>query len=148
MSYIDTFAHEFVGFFCNLPVYHPLETINDNPPGSADFNCDPTNLVIGGGSGEHPGLVLQRPDCAVAHFVTDWLKQYTHTLPAPPDAEETIWYAPWDVFLEDAISTSSEQVFAFAGWDTRTYHEFYQRCCSSAMHTPYDPKQDGWFEWW
>ena len=148
MSYIDTFDHEFVGFFGGLPVYHPLETIDSNLPNSADFNCDPTNLIIGGGDGEHPAFVLKRADCAVAHFVTDWLKRYAHTLPAPHDQQEAIWYTPWDKFLDTAIFVDSEAVFTFAGWDTRTYHNFYQRCCSDAMHTPYNEGHDGWFEWW
>ncbi len=40
MSYIDTFDHEFVGFFGGIPVYHPLEIVpalpDDDPQ---DFDC-------------------------------------------------------------------------------------------------------------
>lgn len=148
MSYIDTFEHEFLGFFGGLPVYHPLETISENPPDSADFNCDPTMLVIGGGGGEHPGLVLRRPDCAIAHFLTDWLEHYSHTLPPTNTATETIWYAPWDAFLDTALTTDDRVFLSFAGWTTQTYASFYERCTSSAMQTRYHPERDGFFETW
>lgn len=148
MSYIDTFDHEFIGFFGGLPIYHPLTTINDNPPASADFNCNPSHLVLGGGGGEHPGLVLQRPDCAVAHFLAHWLSTYEHTLPALPEQQSSIWYQPWDAFLDQALSVPSDQVFVFADWDVRTHHHFYERCCSSALFRPYRTENDGWFEWW
>ena len=46
MSHIDSFKHELVGLFGGLPVYHPLEVID------GDFRCDPTQLLLGGGSGE------------------------------------------------------------------------------------------------
>jgi hypothetical protein len=47
MSYIDSFRHEFIGFFAGLPVYHPLEVVVD----TANFSCTPQNLIMGGGSG-------------------------------------------------------------------------------------------------
>jgi hypothetical protein len=148
MSYIDTFDHEFVGFFGGLPVYHPLDTVSGNAPDSADFNCDPTMLVIGGGGGEHPALVLRRPDCAVAHFLTDWLEHYRHTLPLAENTTVELWYTPWDTFL-DASLTSDDRIFlTFAGWNTQTYASFYQRCTSPAMQTPFEPTRDGVFESW
>lgn len=63
MSHIDSFRHEFVGLLAGLPVYHPLEQID------GDFQADAAQLVIGGGSGEHPALVIRSPAGAVAWFL-------------------------------------------------------------------------------
>lgn len=52
MSYIDGADHSYVGMFFGFPVYHPLAVYDE------DFNADETNFVIGGGSGEHPGMVV------------------------------------------------------------------------------------------
>ncbi len=145
MSYIDTFEHELVGFFAHLPLYHPLETVDANEPGAVDFNCDPTHLVLGGGGGEHPALVVRRPDCALAHFVTAWLK---HEPSAETLCNGAVWHPLWDAFLNDAIAVTNEQVFEFAGWSVATYHHFYERCCSCTLPTPFDPATNGWFEWW
>lgn len=71
MSYIDGYAHELVGYFGPLPVYRPLEDM----PGwvsetgwDGDYPCRTDQIVIGGGSGEFPGLVLARPDAAIAAY--------------------------------------------------------------------------------
>jgi len=61
MSHIDSYKHEIVGLFGCLPVYHPLGDIPappDNWP-EYDFGYTTEQLVIGGGPGEHLGLVLQ-----------------------------------------------------------------------------------------
>ena len=57
MSYIDTFDHEFIGFIAGLPIYLPLETVtaSDIP---SEFGCSPQNLIIGGGDGEHPAIIV------------------------------------------------------------------------------------------
>lgn len=71
MSYIDIYPHELVGYFGPLPVYRPLEDIPGWIPETGwdgDFPCRTDQLVIGGGSGEFPGLVLSRPGAAVACF--------------------------------------------------------------------------------
>lgn len=60
MSHIDSFKHEIVGLFGGLLVYHPLEDIQ------GDFVCTPKCLLIGGGSGEHPALVIESPLKAVS----------------------------------------------------------------------------------
>ena len=62
MRYSDTFDNEFVGYFGGIPVYHPLEVVlathDDNP---RDFACGPENLLICGGRGEYPGIVVKAP---------------------------------------------------------------------------------------
>ena len=74
MSYIDTFDNEFVGYFGGIPVYHPLEVVPASPDDPAQFACGPDNLVIGGGSGEWPGLVVKDAGETVACFVRAWLR--------------------------------------------------------------------------
>jgi hypothetical protein len=61
MSYIDTSDHSYVGTIFDLP--HPLSTYDD------EFNADPSNLVIGGGSGEHPAMVIRSLDICVLYFI-------------------------------------------------------------------------------
>jgi hypothetical protein len=67
MSYIDTFDHELVGFFAGLPLYRPLEIVAGS--GGDEFGCTPLQLVLGGGSGEHPAVVLAQPRAAVVWYL-------------------------------------------------------------------------------
>lgn len=69
MSYIDSINHSYVGSFAGLPVYHPLEILDE--AGTDEFTATPANLVIGGGGGEHPGMVVQNLDfCVLAYLET------------------------------------------------------------------------------
>src|SRR5262245_61933455 len=81
LSYIDTFDNWFVVFFGGLPAYHPLLDVPDTPDCPEHFGCDPGHLVIGGGPGEHPGIVLVRPGEAVLGFVRTWLDEYERLYP-------------------------------------------------------------------
>lgn len=67
MSYIDTINHSYVGNFAGLPVYHPLENLDEEK--QDEFSATPQNLILGGGSGEHPGLVIQDLDFCVWQFL-------------------------------------------------------------------------------
>lgn len=68
MSHIDSFNHSQVGTFAGIPVYHALQDIDGK--GGGDFSATPKNLIIGGGSGEHPGMVIQDLDFCVWEFLT------------------------------------------------------------------------------
>ena len=161
MSYIDTFDNEFVGYFGGIPVYHPLEVVpalpDDDP---RDFACGPENLVIGGGSGEHPGIVVKAPGEAVVCFVRAWLDEENPFL--SPEVRQAIQPAieAWpdvdvdrpDVDVERLWSEwrrgEWRHVFEFAGWRAADYVEFSGRCASRAFHRPYDPGKDGSLEHW
>jgi hypothetical protein len=67
MSHIDTINHSVVGTFAGISVYHTLQDIDGK---DYDFSATPKNLVIGGGSGEHPGMVIQDLDFCVWEFLT------------------------------------------------------------------------------
>ncbi|MFT8258506.1 MAG: hypothetical protein ACMZI2_04110 [Candidatus Symbiodolus clandestinus] len=69
MSYIDCFKHELLGYFNGLPINHPLEKIIGDGWGQYDFSATPENLILGGGSGEHPALVLHNLPALVAQYL-------------------------------------------------------------------------------
>ena len=102
MSYIDQFRHELVGMLGGLPVYRPLEDIvgDEDPAYTGEFSCTTCQLVIGGGGGEFPGLVVKKPVCAVATFLSaeladmEELAKERPGLPAPPD---------WTPIIEDYL---------------------------------------------
>jgi len=126
MSYIDTFDHEFIGFIAGLPIYLPLETVtaSDIP---SEFGCSPQNLIIGGGDGEHPAII-----------VTDLLKAATHfVLVIVHESESEVALSDeLTQFLDDAWVGSD--FLLFPGWDIASYATFEQRCKSLACQTPYD----------
>lgn len=149
MSYIDTFDHEFVGYFGGLPVYHPLEIV----PVLADdhdqhFGCGPENLVFGGGSGEHPGLVIKDPGETVRCFVRDWLRWLERDDPETLSAIRPLIEAWPDAAAEPEMPDYWEGVFEFAGWEAETHKKFRDMCTSRAVSKPFDPAEDGSLENW
>lgn len=148
MSYIDTIDHELVGIFAGLPVYHPLESITGNPPNDSDFNCTPAQLVIGGGGGEHPGLVIQRLDCAVAFFISDWLEQYNNEEWLHQFNRSPLITSVWETHLDPFIGLSADTILNFAAWSVARYHNFYERCQSNILWNPYREGHSGSFEVW
>lgn len=132
MSYIDSFDHEFVGYFAGRPLYHPLENIPGNTKDVCDFECSTEHLVLGGGSGEHPGLVIEKPSGTVAKFI-DNCDQFDLN----DDAEFQLLDAQY-----------ANDIFLFAGWDSQNHHEFYTACMSNAMPCPFHPDLNMSFEDW
>jgi hypothetical protein len=148
MSYIDTFDHELIGYFGGIPVYHPLESVeatNENP---RDFACNPTQLLIGGGHGEHPGIVIVSPTEAAMHFLVAFLKEPTTNL---DEATRMGWnqiVEPWANNPARLFECPWIKVFDFAGWKTEDYVSFHERCTSPAFMRPFRPDQDGPLESW
>lgn len=133
MSYIDTFDHELVGFFAGLPLYHPLESVTG--AGNDEFSCTPLQLVLGGGSGEHPAVVLTNPTAAVAAFLQVAL---------PPDSPPFSTEA--QQFLDELPPL--QECLHFAGWFIADYSAFHDRCNAPSYITPYRVEQDGLLETW
>ncbi len=122
MSHIDSFKHEIVGLFGGLPVYHPLEDIN------GDFKCSTKQLVIGGGSGEHPALVIENPLAAVACFINESLKFLKIS-----DAIEN----QWTYVIEPFLTLSPDRIFKYYEWSIETYSDFAELCKSTALPNPF-----------
>lgn len=65
MSTIDCFKHSFLGTFCEyVPIYIPHETIDRD-----DLGADVGEIILGGGGGEHPALVISDLDSCVLSFL-------------------------------------------------------------------------------
>ena len=144
MSYVDTFDHDFVGYFAGLPVYHPTCTV-EGAEKAIDFACNPETLLIGGGCGEHPAIVVRRLDVAVATYLI-------HALPeeASPNAGEEESYPPrWnDVLAKTMSSASEEDTLHFAGWRVEDYAAFHERCNSPVNPTPLSEQEGfGVYTW-
>ena len=142
MSHIDSFKHEIVGLFGNIPIYHPMEKIK------GDFICDPSQLLLGGGSGEHPALVIKKPLAAVAWFLnatleplhSDDIKVKSHPLKRHLDE--------WSGVISKYINWDYADHLEFYEWEIQTHHHFYQRCISNALPNPYHPDQQESIEEW
>ncbi len=116
MSYIDSFDHEFVGFFAYLPIYHPLQAFEGDGRGAEDFGGNPENLILGGGSGEHPGLVLHRLESMVATFLSDQLSQEDE-IEIGEDAME---------WLDELAWPDYQEVLEFCGWQAEDMYRLVE----------------------
>ncbi len=134
MSYIDCYKHELVGLFGYLPVYRPLQEIPGSlDPNDGDFRCLPNQLVLGGGSGEHPGLVLLCPERAVAEFII-----HNPDLELPEEVEKSIWEQ----------SVRSNPAFLFSDWSTEDHHDFFELCTGPGLPNRFRPDHEFSFETW
>ncbi|MFN8529444.1 MAG: hypothetical protein U0670_12600 [Anaerolineae bacterium] len=137
MSYIDTFDHEFVGFFGQLPVYHPL-VVHQGGESRGEYSCNPRNLIIGGGSGEHPALILKHPQRAVTAFVIDWRSRPENAANTHSDDPLNIVLSGSEQWIEDLQKTvPASDALEFAGWEVEVFHRFFEMCTSPALRTPF-----------
>jgi hypothetical protein len=113
MSHIDSFKHSLVGELFGLPVYRALEDIEGN------FRCKFGHLLIGGGSGEHPAMVLENPIAMVARFIDAELLSLGYS-------EENI--ARWESVYVPYLEFDNSKLLTFYEWNIDTFHSFYQRC--------------------
>lgn len=124
MSHIDSYDHEYIGQLGYLPIYRPLETIKSDKWGSYDFGAHPGNLVLGGGSGEHPGLVVHKLESLVAKFLYDQLTEEDDEIIAKADRD----------YLFDLIYT--DEIFEFCEWSIDHYVSLKEMAQSLAFLTP------------
>ncbi|HEY9117544.1 MAG TPA: hypothetical protein VIN11_06945, partial [Roseivirga sp.] len=126
MSHIDSYDHEYVGHLGYLPIYHPLQEIERGRWGDYDFGADPTNLILGGGSGEHPGLVLHKLECFVTKFLLDQISDEEEAALSEDDKEYIINLA----FINYA------EIFEFCEWRIDDISSFHKMAKSDAMRSP------------
>ncbi len=126
MSHIDSYDHEFLGYLGYLPIYHPLEAFGQGIPwGDYDFGAGPGNLVLGGGSGEHPGLVVHRLECLAARFIYEQLSE--EELASLEKGEREL--------LSGLAFEDSARLFEFCDWRVSQYHALYEMAVKSAYTT-------------
>lgn len=119
MSYIDCFKHELVGYLNGLPIYHPLEGFIGGKFGDSDFSCTSDNLVIGGGGGEHPALVLHNLSSLVASYLYLAIEKRKEYWP------ELEFFIPDDIekVLDDIFDEKAD--LEFCDWSMKQHSEFY-----------------------
>ncbi|MCB1358335.1 MAG: hypothetical protein KDK53_18215 [Maritimibacter sp.] len=136
MSYIDQFEHQLVAVFGGLPIYRPLEPI----PGGGhplDFRCGVDQLVIGGGAGEFPGIVLVDPGGAAADFALEEAESFADDTPLKP-----LW-------RRAAAPHAGRDTLDFAGWTRAEIADFAGACAQSLpLLRRYEPDHDGAFARW
>ena len=114
MSHIDSFKHELVGYLGFISVYHPLEDID------GDFECTTNQLVIGGGSGEHPALVIESLVHAVALFLKEEIpniKKLRH----------------WESIIAPYLNKISSELLTYYEWTEETHKEFAEMSKSDTL---------------
>ena len=133
MSYIDSFEHVLVGYFAGLPVYRPLVDIPGPEDGTRDedFGCSTHQLVIGGGSGEHPGLVLERAGAAMAAYAL----------------ESGLFDLPGDETAALGEIIAAAPVHQRYGWRADQDEAFAVRCQSVALYNPHGPERESLDHW-
>lgn len=134
MSHIDSYDHEYIGRFLYLPVYHPTDT-SEASWGDEDFGFSPANLVLGGGSGEHPGLVVHRLDACVARFLIDSLSDSDYEKLSEDDR----------YYLNELSLLPYQQILEYCGWYTSHFARFHE-----AVNSPtcFGPREDEHIEDW
>ena len=131
MSYIDTIKHELVGTLNGLPIYHPLETVTGTKWGDHNFSCSPQNLVIGGGAGEHPGLVIHHLDSLVASYVL-------HDIQNANEHFQDRYISPPENTIERLLDISDRrhEALEFCGWSMENIYDFIESAKSPVHSTP------------
>ena len=124
MSYIDCFDHEYIGSLGYLPIYRPLQVIEGDGWGSYDFSASPKNLVLGGGSGEHPGLVIHKLESLVANFLYLQINDEKEA----KISKENIDYITNICYENDVLE--------FCGWSIRQYVSLTEMAKSTAFTIP------------
>lgn len=147
MSYIDTFDNELVGFFAGIPLYHPLETVEERAHAD-DFACSPDTIVLGGGSGEHPGIVVLRPDVVTAKFLAEMLNALPMCLGKKELRECKQYIVMWTSVLKPYLFLEWSTVFDFAGWKRGDYRRFMSRCRSMKTETPFGCRKEQCLNGW
>ncbi|TCI01188.1 hypothetical protein EZV61_19055 [Corallincola luteus] len=124
MSYIDSFDHEYIGYLGYLPIYRPLQEIKGDKWGGYDFSAKPNNLVLGGGSGEHPGLVVHKLESVAAKFLYDQLLD---------EEEEKISKVDTDYIIDLCYA---DEILEFCSWSINQFAELKEMAEAKTFMTP------------
>lgn len=141
MSYIDTIPHIMPGTLAGYSIYAPLCTykIKDQAWGHPEFQCHPRNLVLGGGSGEHPGLVVHHFDDLVRLYLLEAIE-------AQLSKNET--FSQLEAFLLEGWTFDSQRCFEYCGWGAEDFATLVSRSQAEDLAYPYVKARDASFERW
>jgi hypothetical protein len=119
MSYIDCWNHLYIGSLGKdgLPIYMTLEDIDGD-----EFKATEGSIVLGGGSGEHPALIIENLDFCMASFLDTWVNEYKAHIPQETQDAITI-YVEW--VFEDADFYRDE--LDFHNWSTDNHYHFVKQ---------------------
>lgn len=131
MSYIDTIPHEQLGSLAGYPLYHPLAT-RISARGDYEFGCSPANIVLGGGSGEHPGMVVHHLPHLAMHYLLFRLERLSED--NPHDLQNAL--ESLEVRLLDSL-TPVHECLETCGWQLEQLAELVRRSQDSSLPTPY-----------
>lgn len=145
MSAIDVHAHEICGTLAGVAVYHPLEDFGTG----WDYPLGPHQLMVGGGSGEHPEAVFDILTAVYLFLLDDELEETsdvpgfaTRLFEFPTERIERILQV-----LDKAV-LEREDAFSF-NWSGDVWHGFVERAMREEGYgRPYVKSVDGSIENW
>ena len=145
MSYIDTLHHERVGSLAGYPLYHPtMEHKSSEGWGAADFAAGPQNLVLGGGSGEHPGLVVHQFDQIVRLYLLHAIDLHVGV-----GKERSPEMEAFEDDLLQGLELRFDRMFEFCGWGIEQMATFLEQAKAGPnLGTPYSPEAHTSVEHW
>ena len=129
MSYIDCLDHEYIGQLGYLPIYRVLETVVSEKWGDYDFGATPNNLILGGGSGEHPALVVHKLQNLVARFLCEQISE---------EQSEELTQKERDYILD---LYEEDDILEFCDWTVDNYSRF--RKMAKKAYTPLEKDENG-----
>jgi len=130
MSYIDSYDHEYIGSLGYLPIYRPLQIIEGDKWGGYDFSATPENLILGGGSGEHPGLVAHKLESLAAKFLYDQITD---------EEEESISKSDMDYIIDLCYPG---KILEFCDWTVRHYSSLKEMAGAITFSTPLESEEE------
>ncbi len=143
MSYIDIFPHRRVGTLAGYPLYHPTSDITGHGRGHPQFSATPKNLILGGGSGEHPGLVVHEFDVIVRLYLLHAIDLSTSAGTPRTSAIEDL-----EDDLVAGLELRFDLMFDFCGWEIEEIVALAGAVKSPALATPYDEASHSSIEHW
>jgi len=127
MSDIDMIKHYRLGLFFGIPVYQCLEDgcwIGKTDKAEPSSMAEKNDICIGGGSGEHPAIVIKKIDSCVARYL-----KYTGR-------------SDDDIIKSANIRLNS--FIIYCNWKKENHGEFYERCCYSYKFFRKNMSFEGW----
>jgi hypothetical protein len=137
MSEIDGYEHEFLGSLNGLPIYHPLGRVELDLHGGGTFECNASTLLVGGGSGEHPALVIRGLDSLVAEYLL-----YDLSMDAVHGHGRRVQPPETSMDELDDLAHSEKCELHFINWQMLDHRNFYQNALSPLNSTPLEAGGD------